>query len=75
MTLFQLPNQVLLNYMRISLSGRNGGVAEKLLYHPNVHAVSEQERGDSVTQHVWRYVSFNTRVQAELSDYVRDTLS
>lgn len=71
----QLANQVLLNDMRISLGGRDRSVSEKLLYDPDVHAVSQQECGDSVAQHVRRYVSLNSCVATELSNDVCHALS
>ena len=72
---FQFPNEVLLDDVRIPLSCSDRRVSEKLLNHPDIHAVSEQERGDCVAQHVRSYVSFDTRVSLELGNNVRDALS
>jgi hypothetical protein len=73
--LFQFADQVLLNDVRIPLSCRDRGVAEKLLDYSDVHTVSQQQRGDGVAQHVWGYMSFNTSVSPELSNDVRHALS
>ena len=47
--------------VRVNLSGVDAGVAEQFLDDPQIGAVFQQMRGETMTQHVRRDVAFNAR--------------
>jgi hypothetical protein len=75
MVFAQLSNQVLFHNMSVPLGGGNRRVSEKLLHHPNVHAIAEEKCGDGVTKHMGRYMPLDSGISAKRSNDVCHTLS
>lgn len=65
---------MLFSDMSVALSGGNGGMTQKLLHHPDVHAVAQQQSRYRMTQHVRGYVPLYSRLAAKVGYDVCDPL-
>jgi len=74
MVFAQHTNQVFLRNVCVPLSCNYRGVAKELLHHTHINSVSQEQRGDGMSQHVRSNVTLYTGLSAEASDHVCDPL-
>lgn len=53
--------QTMIGHVGVHLGGADAGVAQQLLDHPQVRAMFQQVRGETVPQHVGRDIAGHTR--------------